>query len=604
MAFTCSTSSMNGTSMNSRPTKSDTDRPAPDGPAHGPTDFASLVSGGGPDESLPPPAHDRPPQRPEPPTDFKTLQAGWRPQRRSLQRRSLSDFIVDVLTPFMILIMVTSVLLFLLDVRYVYTEVHDKNLRFVAVCFVLGIVALNRLVARDGKEESCLYIAGLAGAIVMYTLATTTAYEVGSVARGFLDSPYVAVGFNLAIVGFIWWVTNRLTHECCVDENPLAGDVGILTGTARRFRDIMQREPGAGARKPETPIDAVDPTQWKKPEKKAPAPAVSATDRLPKRHPGVSILYFSVPVMFIFAVGVRVVPHGGRWMLLMGYFYVVAYSVAALLLLMLTSLGQLRAYFRARRTHIPAGLGPFWLGLGVVFVLMVVFGAAALPNPGLPPLAHIESHEIDFWTRSSTFRPIQVEATDAEIRAQSRFIRRVGQGVLVCLAAFLAYGALKMLGASAFALARRRDRLPRFLVAFFEWLDRFLQRITRLPKLPRLRPRPRIDRHVALSTKYGNPLREGPQGRAMTPTDQIEYAYVALCALAEDLGAPRRPDQTPYEFMESFPDRLDNLRDEARELTDLFVATAYAARSYDKSVEDRLRKFWMAFERARNRVVR
>ncbi len=62
----------------------------------------------------------------------------------------------------MILIMVASVVFFLLDVRFVYTEVHDLNLRVVAFCFILGVVALNRLIARDGKDESIMYIIGLA----------------------------------------------------------------------------------------------------------------------------------------------------------------------------------------------------------------------------------------------------------------------------------------------------------------------------------------------------------------------------------------------------------------------------------------------------------
>lgn len=582
--------------MNSRPPKSDTDGAKP---PEGPTDFTSLMS-----EPVIIEAERPKKGAGEKRTDIASLQEGWEPTIKRRPPRGLTDVLTDFFPPFLIFVMVTSVVFFLLDIRYVYTEVHDKNLRFVAFCFLMGIVALNRLVVREGKEDSMLYILGLGVTIGLYTLGTTTAFEVGSVARDFLNRPYIALAFNLTVVAFVWWTTNRLTHECCVDENPLAGDMGILTGTFRRFHKALRSGPKKKWKPPTRTFDPVDPTEWKKPEKKkAPLP-LDAVDRLPKRHPGVSVLYFSIPAMFLFAFGIRVAAHGGPRMIIAGYAYLVLYTVSALLLLMLTSLGQLRAYFRSRRIHIPGGLGPFWLGLGVFMVAVVVFGAAALPNPGLPPLAYISHHEIDFWSRTSTFQPIDVNATQEQLDIQSRFIRYIGYGVLACLGLFFAYAGLKGLGAVAIAAARRRRHLPRFLVRFFDWLDRFLQRITRLPTLPKIRRRIRVDRNVSASVEYLNPLADPERAAQMSANDQVEHAYEALCALALDMGIPRTPDQTPYEFMASFPDQLDSLREEASELTELYVATAYAARTHDERVLDRLRKFWHTYERMRSYVVR
>ncbi len=514
------------------------------------------------------------------------------------QPRSATDLLIDALTPFMIFVMVCSIMYFLLDVRYIYTEVHDQNLRFVVFFFIMGIVALNRLIAWEGMNEGFMYLAVLGGTVILYTVMTTGVYDVGSVARHFMDKTGYAVAFNLSVVMFVWWLTHRLAKECCIDENPEAGDIGILTGTLRKAYRAMERKP---APKPED--DFYDPTEWKKPEKKEPKAQLQANRRLPKRHPGVSILYFSVPVMFAFAVGLPVLRQGGRGLVMAGYFYAGLYTVSALSLLMLTSLGGLREYFRSRHVHVPAGLGPFWIGLGMIMIAVVLFGATALPAPSLPPMAAVDEHQTDFWTRGSTFQ-LSVAAPAVEVLQQSRFMERVGTGVLIVLGLFVAYGALRVVGAFAAKVARERLRFPPFVVRFFDWLDRLLQRVLSLPRLPSFTPTPRISRKIAISTKYANPLRNPVNVGKLTPQELVSTAYEALCALAYDLGVPRRDDQTPYEFMESFPKVMDRLKEEAVELTDLYVRSSYSKEALDPQVETRLRRFWFMYERVRNRVVR
>ncbi|MBI5095328.1 MAG: DUF4129 domain-containing protein [Candidatus Hydrogenedentes bacterium] len=537
------------------------------------------------------------------------------------QPRSLTDWLLDALTPLMIFIMVTSVIFFLLDVRFVYTEVHDANLRWVAFSFILGVVALNRLIAREGTQESFLYFVALAGAIGMYTLATTNAYDVGSVASNFMNRPWIATGFNMCIVAFIWWLTNRLTHECCVDDNPLAGDMGILTGTARKFQESLRAKPAeqvsAASKeslwvpKKKAPvismnvIEAVDPldydpNRWKP---KGPAAVEAPVRPLPKRHPGISVFYFSIPVMFIFAVGLRVVQNGGEGFVSAGKFYMGLYTVCALALLNLTSLAQLREYFRARKTPIPGMIGVFWIGLGAVMVAVVLFGATALPMPSLPPAAYVQEHQYDPWARGSTFQLNSVAAPAVQIIEETRFMERVGQGVLVVLGLFLAYGALRALGVVAISVARRRDLYPQWVTRLFGALDRFLQRITQLPAMPHLERRRRVSRDVATSVQYRNPMGDPARAGRMTVADNVEFAYSALCALARDLGVPRHDDQTPFEFIRSFPRELDSLRDEAYELTNLYVIAAYSPERLDDRITDRLRKFWLTYERARNRVI-
>lgn len=561
-----------------------------------------------------------------PRTDFVSLAGKNIGKLRYKARWTWTDMLLDAMTPFMILIMVYTVVMFLLDVRYVYTAKHDENLRFVSLAFILGVVALNRLIARDGASESILYMAGLAGAIGMYTFVTTGAYDVGPVVRNFMNSnPYLATGFNMCIVAFLWWLTNRLMHECCVDENKTAGDTGILTGAARRVQAAFQRDPNAKPRekrRPRAPQDSsvflmqdlepFDPVEGYKPKTPPSKPAGAAlSDRLSRKHPGISIFFFSVPVMLAFIVGLRVVQRGGEAMVRAGEFYMGVYAVTALMLLMLTSLGGLRQYFRARNVAMPENIGWFWIGLGIVMIAVVLAAAVQLPMPGLPGAAYIGGHEYDPWSRynlvessAGEFKLSVFTATPMEILYQSRVTDYIGKGALVLLGLFLVYLGLKAIGGLAARIARQRDRYPRAVVAFFDGVEGLVARLTRLPALPKRKRRVRVQRAVAASAGYQNPMADPARGARMGAGGQVEYAYEALCALAQDLGVPRAADQTPFEFAKALPEELRAIREEALELTQLYVKAAYSPLETDAATLDRLRKFWLTYNRVRNRAVR
>lgn len=547
-------------------------------------------------------------------TDFATLKKQLANDEKPYQFRTLTDWLIDFLTPFMIFWMMWSIVFFLLDVRFIYTETHDAPLRTFAASLILGVVALNRLIAREGSEESILYIVLLVGFTGLFTLTTTSMYGVGSVARGFLDRPGWSMLFNMAVVALLWWVTNRLVHECCVDENRTAGDVGILTGTARRIqraiaRDDSKAKPAWRGRSEKyviemNDLEAVDPLEWKPPEERKAKPPSPATARLPERHPGISIFYVSIPVMIIFAVGLSVLLQGGPAWVFRGHTYVAVYTVSALALLMLTSLSGLREYFRSRRIYFPRAIGVFWVGLGMVMIAMVTIGALKLPMPSNPGLVRIEQHETDYWSRGSQFRLQKEAKTFAELERQTHWLDTIGTAVLIVFAGVGAMALVRGLGAIAAMIARRRDRYPAFVVRFFNRLDAVLLRLTRLPVLPERQGRVRISADVAMSARIRNPMQgEGP-GSGVNVRGYVAASYEALCALAYDLGVPRRKDQTPYEFVRAFPKALEPLREEALELTDLYVRSAYSPEILDERVLDRLRKFWYTYEKVRNRVIK
>lgn len=549
-------------------------------------------------------------------TDFHTLAKTLETAPPTYQHRTATDFLIDALVPPLIFLMMAAVVFYLLDVRFIFTEKHDANLRVFSLCLLLGIVAINRLVATEGSDESILYIAVFAGAAFMYTLFTTSVYDVGSVARGFLDDPWINAFFNMSIVGLLWWVTNRLVHECSIDENRTAGDVGILTGTARNIQKAIKsndapiEKTSAFRNKPKrsdsvlemNELEAFDPLEWE-PEQAKRTEIGVANKRLAQRHPGISVLYLSAPVMIIFALGLPVLRQGGERWVATGHVYVGVYTLTALYLLLITSLGGLREYFRSRHVPLPAAIGWWWIGLGSFMIVMVALGAAQLPMPEMPAAAQIQEHETDWWRGESTFELQHPASEAAEAIYKNRVLDRVGQGVLIILGAFGLYALLRIAANAAAVAGRNRDLLPAFLVRFFNRLDAFLQRFVNLPESKPQRGRRRVPKAIAKSIHYKNPMGD-ERYAAASFNDHVAISYDALCALARDLGVPRHIDQTPYEFIDSLPKELEPLRDEARELTTLFVQSAYSDIPMDAGSADRLRKFWMAFEQVRKRVVR
>ncbi len=546
-------------------------------------------------------AHGEQPQD----TTFEALVRDAPPPEGSEHRRAL-DGAIALLGPVLIFVMCASVLWFLLDVRSVYTTVNDLNLRWAGTWFLVGIVAINRMHAHQGKHEAVLYVVLLALVSTLYTLAVTEMSGMGAAVPGLIRHPGGAALFNTALMLALWLAVNRLTWECCVASNPRAAEIGIFSDVARRWLAEKGEGAKAGAEaRAEATLEPYDPTEWtpERRRRREKAPASEAEAEAPKGHPGTGVLLLSIPAMLIFTLGLRVIQHGGPGLMARGNVLLVAYTAAALLLLMFTSLGGVLEYFRERRVPIPPALPAFWLTFGGFLTLVVLVGAVALPKPALPPPADIAQPGAGDYRYPIGFELRPVERAPEEAAEHEAMMRVLTWGVLGGLAAFAAYTALRGVGLGAARVAARRAT-PAWMRRWAARLDALLQTLLRPPRPRKRRRRLRIQRDIAASAQYRNPM-GAPGGAArMTPGQHIAYAYEALCALAEDLAAPKRPGQTPYEFLRAFPPELDSIRPEAAELTELFVEINYGGRKPPPRVEDRLRRFWTVYERARNRVLK
>lgn len=73
-----------------------------------------------------------------------------------------------------------------------------------------------------------------------------------------------------------------------------------------------------------------------------------------------------------------------------------------------------------------------------------------------------------------------------------------------------------------------------------------------------------------------DPLADLSDLSGLSPRDTVLAAYGRLLRALERLGHPRQEYLTPYETLDSLPVRLQELRDPARSLTDLYVKAAYS----------------------------
>jgi len=57
-------------------------------------------------------------------------------------------------------------------------------------------------------------------------------------------------------------------------------------------------------------------------------------------------------------------------------------------------------------------------------------------------------------------------------------------------------------------------------------------------------------------------------------------------------------------FLEHFPKLLDSLKEEASDVIRLYVIAQYSTLEMDARMEDRLRRFWQAFQIVRDANIR
>ena len=292
--------------------------------------------------------------RPEPPPPPDTpLDLG-----ASLQTDSRTEFevVTDVLLPLALFGMLGALVWFLLDVRAVLVAGPTQLLRFVFFFFLIAVVGIARIKAREGGFNAAGY--GLALLAAMGLFGFRFAFGGGRFGSGFGGSnPVTAVLTNYAIIAFIWIAGHFIVERTTIDPEADNVQAGMLTSE-----------------------------EWEQSGTRS-----AAVRHRP--HPGKTVMYFSLFAVVVFGLGHRVLAghpreqHHAFWCM-------VVYLGCALGVLAMSALCGLQLYVRHRGTRLPPAVVWLWLvlayplGLAILGLAQVAPKLEPVPNgftPDLPP---------------------------------------------------------------------------------------------------------------------------------------------------------------------------------------------------------------------------
>jgi hypothetical protein len=283
---------------------------------------------------------------------------------RNRSRGTLVDYLVAAIEPALIMIMVTSLMFFLLDIAF--DDAILDRLHWILFWFVFGIVLITRISMQIGTELAKGYGGMLGGAVAL--VATQIA--------GFQP-------FLLVVMGIVWWATHKLTFDCTLLEEDQDAGVGLLQETglvSSHWND--DDDPGAATASTMSAADAEAMDTTLLPERPWWKFWGRDSELARRPHaPGVWLIYFTIASLPVFGLGQRVGPAVTEdrrpWLFL----YFLAFLASAMGLLLATSFLNLRRYLRRRKVKMPVAMTATWLSTGAIMIVGLTVAAALLPLP-------------------------------------------------------------------------------------------------------------------------------------------------------------------------------------------------------------------------------
>jgi uncharacterized membrane protein YgcG len=286
--------------------------------------------------AAPPPPRPAPPPAEAPP-EAEAIEAP--PAQPSF------DWLTEVLIPVAVFGLLASFFYYLIDLRGAMGDRGVSGLRWVCFWFLLGTILTTRMRSRYGAHILALpYMLGLALAMILFVFHVTM-YSGSFVGSSDTASQVVALVFNYALVGVIWWIAGVVTRACTAEENyEVMEDRGLLTSARTR-------------------------------------PKRKKTDRGDApRHPGWVLMWTSLAALVVFALGQQLVGSASASHRQHAFLCMVSYSFFALVLLALTSLSSLRMSARKRRIRVATSITPVWAAASMGIVAVILAMAALLPR--------------------------------------------------------------------------------------------------------------------------------------------------------------------------------------------------------------------------------
>ncbi len=256
------------------------------------------------------------------------------------------DWLTEVLIPIAVFGLLASFFYYLIDLRGAAGDRGLSGLRWVCFWFLLGTILTTRMRTRYGAHVLALpYMLGLALAVCLFIFHFTM-YSGAFVGTADVTGQVVALTFNYALVGIIWWVASVVTRACTAEENFMVmSDEGLMSSLRRR-----------------------------------PKPRRKKARDTQSRHPGWVLMWTSLVALVTFAFGQHLIGASGASHRAHAFMCMVSYSFFALLLLALTSLSAMRISARRRKINIASGITPVWTLASTLIVIAILVLAALLPR--------------------------------------------------------------------------------------------------------------------------------------------------------------------------------------------------------------------------------
>ena len=530
----------------------------------------------------------------------------------------LSSLLTEAMIPLCAWGMVSSLVLFLIELRSVFVAGGETWLRCAVLAFSAAVVLLQRMLVKQGKSVATGYAIVVLLAIVGFAIYHTSAHPTAF-------HPLVMFLIDLALLLVLWWVAHRITAACSADSDAAldaAGESGALSGIGR----AMRRE------KKQSEEDAEK--LWRQ--------------RLPKRHSGRVVFLFSLVALPLFTFGTFMFePDDFAPRMLAGALMFI-YLWCGFTLLVFASLGQVRRYFSRRKVMLPEHVGLPWIAIGVLVVSIVVVAALFLPQPPSVAGAFVRERVVSTYSSLETRwgvkdvaqsgRRVAVEGegraggSGGEKRTPSERVEdfyskrygtidKMGDEYLSETARVSGWesdlrnvvtlqAATKESFSDLFRLVLRI--LAVIVIAFLVLAVAALVigtargvalgwgqvRLTRRPRKRKRRKRREdetYERPAVTLRRYPNPFLV-PPGESGSDA-LVRYTWHAFLAACAEGGSPCPPHRTPKEFVRADPAPLEGFEQQAQWIADLYTFSEFSNQPVDEGVRPQLRMFWEDLER-------
>jgi hypothetical protein len=560
----------------------------------------------------------------------------------SPERPSLADWIVEAISPALIMALVGSLVYFLLEV--LYRGAYGDRLRWILFFFVFGSVLVGRISMQGDIAGRALGYGFILALLVWLGMQSFVEYDKNNPASDW--APLI----NLFLVAVVWWSAHRLTWDCThIDEKAKGKAAGLLqaTGLEEVRKELTQAHP----EEPDENLGWWE--RWRRYRKQ----------RAENRTPGIWVIWFSLAALPLFGLGQALIPVEAVERRRYVFWLMLIYLGSGLGLLLTTCFLGLRRYLRQRKLPMPPAMAAVWMTVGVTLILLLLAAGAFLPRPEPEyPLFDFgltqRSEEGREGSRKAQLKdsagkdrgePGGKDKENAEKGEAGRQKDAAEKGkdkdkdkdkgrggekgdgekgekgesgqdsdssdsssetasglreALQKLAQFLKWVVFGLLALVVLFFVLRG--FLRHLAQFTSWARSLLDALSRFwaslfggaggeekgAKTEEERPAP-----PRTFREYPDPFLTGA-AESMSEKELVLYTFAALEAWARDRGLDRLADETPLEFGARLGSQVPDFYAPVRRLVNLYVLTVYAEDAMPADVEDQLREFWEALETA------